>query len=839
VSNAVDRIDEIFWEASHLAPGGPRDAYLARACGEDRRLRRRVEKLLRVQPQVERFLERPFAGPAATADWPAACEGPGTVVGPYKLLEQIGEGGMGLVFMAEQQQPLRRKVALKVLKPGMDTRQVIARFEAERQALALMDHPNIAKVHDAGTTATGRPYFVMELVRGVPITEFCDQRRLTTRQRLVLFVTVCQAVQHAHQKGIIHRDLKPSNVLVTLHDTVAVPKVIDFGIAKATGQQLTERTLFTHFAQFVGTPLYVSPEQAEMNGLDVDTRSDVYALGVLLYELLTGTTPFESETLKKVGYDEMRRIIREEEPPTPSQRLSTLEAKACLTVSVQRGVDGRRLGQVLRGELDWIVMKALEKDRNRRYESASALAADVQRYLNDEPVEACPPSAGYRLRKYVRRNGRALVMGGLFAAVLMSATVVSVWQAKQARDALSQAETDRDRAEASQRQADAISDFLQNDLLLQVEGDAQREAGFSAEPELTVRQALDRAAARIGDRFPDQPLVEAALRRTIGRVYQHLGEESSISHLERAVELFQAHLGPDHPETLRSQTELAWAYQRDRMPDALALFEQVFDRYEKTHGSHHQDTLFALNNLGEACRKAGQLERAARIIKRALERKVTALGPDHRRTVQSVHDLGLVYLDMGRYEEAVPLLEEAAAKRTICLGADHGETVLSRLNLAEAYGLVGKLDAASRLLREEIRRPDSQGESGRLQSASQRVMLAHYLIKQSQFAEAEAVLAEALARYEQLSTPSSPRRFLPRRFQAMSLLGEVLTARGQYNKAEPLLLEGYEGLRQIPPKRRPSENDWAAEAAGRLARLYETTGEASKARAWREKASAR
>jgi tetratricopeptide (TPR) repeat protein len=338
---------------------------------------------------------------------------------------------MGLVFMAEQAQPVRRKVALKILKPGMDTRQVVARFAAERQALALMDHPHIAHFYDAGTTATGRPYFVMELVRGVPITEFCDQRRLTPRQRLELFVTVCQAVQHAHQKGIIHRDLKPSNVLVTLHDTVAIPKVIDFGIAKATTGPLTERTLFTGFAQLLGTPLYLSPEQAEMSGLDVDTRSDVYALGVMLYELLTGTTPFASETLRKASYDELRRIIREEEPPRPSQRVTTLAAEAGTTVAERRGVDGRRLSQLLRGELDWIVLKALEKDRNRRYESASALAADVQRYLHDEPVEACPPSAWYKLRKFARRRkGPLLVAACVLLAVTMVAVTVgwSLWE---------------------------------------------------------------------------------------------------------------------------------------------------------------------------------------------------------------------------------------------------------------------------------------------------------------------------------------------------------------------------------------------------------------------------
>ena len=300
------------------------------------------------------------------------------MIGPYKLLEQIGEGGFGVVFMAEQQRPVRRRVALKVIKPGMDTRQVIARFEAERQALALMDHPNISRVLDAGATESGRPYFVMELVRGIPLSEFCDQNRLTVGERLELFITVCHAVQHAHQKGIIHRDIKPNNVLVTLHDGTPVAKVIDFGVAKATGQQLTEKTLFTSFAQMIGTPLYMSPEQAEMSGLDVDTRSDIYSLGVLLYELLTGTTPFDQERMRTAGYDEVRRIIREEEPAKPSARISTLN-RAATTVTANRKSDPSRLRQLFRGELDWIVMKALEKDRNRRYETAAAFAADVQR----------------------------------------------------------------------------------------------------------------------------------------------------------------------------------------------------------------------------------------------------------------------------------------------------------------------------------------------------------------------------------------------------------------------------------------------------------------------------
>jgi serine/threonine protein kinase/tetratricopeptide (TPR) repeat protein len=391
-------------------------SFLDQACGDDPDLRLRVERLLRAQAQLGSFQENAQPALDATVDDPLT-EAPGTVIGPYKLMEQIGEGGMGLVFVAEQQHPVRRKVALKVIKPGMDTRQVVARFEAERQALALMDHPHIAKVHDGGETASGRPYFVMEFVKGVLITEYCDQGQVPIRERLELFLHVCEAVQHAHQKGIIHRDIKPSNVIVASHDGKPVVKVIDFGVAKAIGQQLTEKTLYTQVAQLVGTPLYMSPEQAGESSLDVDTRSDIYSLGVLLYELLTGTTPFDKVRFREAGYDELRRIIREEEPPRPSTRISTLGQEAT-TVSANRKSDPKRLSQLVRGELDWIVMKALEKDRNRRYETASAFAADVRRYLRDEVVEARPASLGYRLRKLARRHKAGLavaacLLGGL------------------------------------------------------------------------------------------------------------------------------------------------------------------------------------------------------------------------------------------------------------------------------------------------------------------------------------------------------------------------------------------------------------------------------------------
>jgi WD40 repeat protein/serine/threonine protein kinase len=443
MSSRESEAARIFLEAVEHHECGQWADFVREAAAGDPLLMQRVDALLKAHGESNYMLDRARLPP--TGDIPQPTEGPGTMIGPYKLLEQIGEGGMGLVFMAEQSQPVRRKVALKVLKAGMDTRQVVARFEAERQALALMDHPNIARVFDGGGTEAGRPYFVMELVKGVPITEFCDQNHLTPRQRLELFIPVCQAVQHAHQKGIIHRDLKPSNVLVSRHDTTPAVKVIDFGVAKALGQTLTDKTLFTGIAQMVGTPLYMSPEQAGMSDLDVDTRSDIYSLGVLLYELLTGSTPFTKERFKQAGYDEIRRIIREEEPPRPSTRLS--ESKDTLpSISAQRQTEPAKLTRLVRGELDWIVMKALEKDRNRRYETANGFAIDVQRYLADEPVLACPPSAAYRLRKFVRRNRGPVLAATVIVLLLIGGIVGTTLGLLQAQESAVKAGQDRDQA---------------------------------------------------------------------------------------------------------------------------------------------------------------------------------------------------------------------------------------------------------------------------------------------------------------------------------------------------------------------------------------------------------
>ncbi|HVC98974.1 MAG TPA: serine/threonine-protein kinase, partial [Pirellulales bacterium] len=447
----MPKLDEraIFDTARRIGAPDARIAYLKQACDDDPNLMERVQALLRVHDDDGAFLKFPAVSPIIVA---AVNEGPGTRIGSYKLVEQIGEGGFGVVFLAEQQQPIRRIVALKIVKPGMDTREVVARFEAERQALAMMEHPSIARVFDGGTTNSGRPYFVMELVKGAPITRYCDEQQLTPRHRLALVATVCQAVQHAHQKGVIHRDLKPTNVLVAAYDGVPVPKIIDFGVAKALGERLTERTLATSFGGIVGTLEYMSPEQAEFNARDVDTRADIYSLGVLLYELLTGTTPLTRERLKQTAIAEALRLIREEDPPKPSTRLSESK-RALASVSAQRKLEPERLTRELRSDLDWIVMKALDKDRDRRYKTANGLARDIERYLNDEPVEACPPSAAYKLRKFAHKNRKLLWAAAAFALLLIAATTVSAWLAFQATLAELATARERDRAEGEARRA--------------------------------------------------------------------------------------------------------------------------------------------------------------------------------------------------------------------------------------------------------------------------------------------------------------------------------------------------------------------------------------------------
>jgi serine/threonine protein kinase len=538
------------FSASRRLPAGERAAYLDEACGGDADLRRRVEKLLRANEEASGFLQEPAHGAQRPADSPnseAPGEKAGDRIGRYKLLQQIGEGGCGVVYLAEQAEPVRRRVALKVIKLGMDTKNVVARFEAERQALALMDHPNIAKVLDAGATENGRPFFVMELVRGIKITDFCDDNNLSTEERLNLFLQVCQAVQHAHQKGIIHRDLKPSNILVTVSEpgAPACPKVIDFGIAKATaGQLLTDKTVFTAFEQFIGTPAYMSPEQAMMTALDVDTRTDIYSLGVLLYELLTGKTPLDQKELLAAGLDEMRRTIREKEPLRPSTRLSTMLEGERTTTAKHRHTDAPKLIHLLRGDLDWIVMKALEKDRGRRYETANGLARDVQRFLANEPVAARPPSRFYRFQKLARRNKLAFAAATAVLLALAAGLVASNWFFLREKAA-------RTRAVAAEQQAQAINKFLTEDLLFQATPERNpREKRVTMEEVLAVATSnLDQNAE-----IRQQPKVEATLRLDLGRTFYELGRMGEADfNLRRAFELRRRELGPTNSLTLEAE----------------------------------------------------------------------------------------------------------------------------------------------------------------------------------------------------------------------------------------------------------------------------------------------
>nr|MBA3482167.1 serine/threonine protein kinase [Pirellulales bacterium] len=651
-------------------------------------------------------LEQPDRG--ATLDFAPPTERVGATIGRYKLLERIGEGGFGVVYMAEQQHPIRRKVALKVIKPGADTRQVIARFEAERQALALMDHENIAKVLDAGATQSGRPYFVMELVHGVPITEFCDRNQLSARERLELFVQVCRAVQHAHTKGIIHRDIKPTNVMVTLHEGVPVPKVIDFGVAKATGQQLTEKTLFTNFAQMIGTPLYMSPEQAEMTSIDVDTRSDVYSLGVLLYELLTGATPLDKERFKQAAFDEVRRIIREEEPPRPSTRLSTMGDQARSILAAQRKCDPKQLRRLVRGELDWIIMKALEKERARRYETADGLARDIERYLRDDPVEACPPSAVYRLKKFAQRNKGPVLAAAVVLLTLVGGTVGTTFglvRAEQARRAQAErAEGERRAKEEAQMRLAQIEKGAE--LMASVFRDMDPMVADNAGVTFRdlLRRRLAEAAKQLEGEAVGDPLVVARLQHVLGISLTELGlREQAAEVLGEAVRTRQRLLGAEHLDTAATKHHLAMVY-RDNGEYALAepLYKEALAVRTAKLGADHSDTLTSNHYLGMLYASAGKYARAETLLKEVLAIRTAKMGADHPDTVATQHRLAVVYRHQANYVLSEKLLKEVLAIRTEKLGADHLDTVATKAGLAGLYQDQGRFALAKPLYKEAL-----------------------------------------------------------------------------------------------------------------------------------------
>jgi eukaryotic-like serine/threonine-protein kinase len=735
----------IFGHALALDVPEERSAYLAQACAGSPGLRAEIEELLRVLDQAGGFLLRPAGTDSnQTKDFEPSPHDVGSSIGSYKLLEKIGEGGMGEVWVVDQQQPIKRRVALKLIKPGMDSRSVLGRFEAERQALAVMDHPNIAKVLDAGTTTDGRPYFVMELVKGTPITEFCDARKLTPKERLELFVPVCQAIQHAHMKGIIHRDIKPSNVLVELHDDRALVKVIDFGVAKAVGQKLTDKTIYTGFGALVGTPSYMAPEQATFNALDIDTRADVYALGVLLYELLAGSPPIEKERLNKAALDEVLRIVRDEEPPRPSQRLSTSQAKA--SIAATRGSEPTRLSALMKGEIDWIVMKALEKDRTRRYETANGLAKDLQRYLKGEAVEACPPTLGYQFMKAYRRNRAAVLVGVAFVALIALAGIAAGFLAVRAEEARkgemaerkkaeereaeaneqqARAEREQKRAEEEKRASEAVRAFLQDDLLRQADVRSQasslsRTGGdFDIKPNPTIDELLDRAAVhltpeQIEAKFPNLPFVQAEVLHAVANAYAGMGKfDRAMALTDRAVPLYLATRGPDDRATLAARASQALHHatldgrldvEGERMLAAVAEdCRRVFGPRDRMgfDANIWFGRSIALRNSPEAIPFFAKLKADG----------MEFYGADDNITIIAAGHLAMAYRLAGRIPEAIREMEQVLATvKAAKIRPDYPWFYAGFAELAEAYKATNHKDKAIEVYRELLALWERRGE---------------------------------------------------------------------------------------------------------------------------------
>ena len=732
------RIETLFQAACEL-PIEERAAYLARECADEPELERRVVAMLAEHDSGE-SLGMPVE---ALADVSAPTEGPGTVIERYKLLQQIGEGGFGVVYMAEQEHPVRRKVALKVIKLGMDTREVVARFEAERQALAMMDHPNIAKVLDGGATSTGRPYFVMELVRGISITEYADRNVLSTEDRLALFMQVCAAVQHAHQKGVIHRDLKPSNVLVTMNDGAPMPKVIDFGIAKAMHTRLTEKTLFTQFQRFIGTPAYMSPEQAELSALDVDTRTDIYSLGVLLYELLTGTVPFDPQTLVEGGLSEIQRVIREEPPERPSLRISTSGDAG--TASARGASDIHGLSRLLRGDLDWIVMKCLEKERGRRYSTANELASDLQRHLDSVPVVAGPPSRWYRLRKFVARNKTGVLSGGLVLTALvggMIATGFAMREASLQRDDALVAQQD---AVEQRNHALEVTSFLLDTLEL-------TDRGETLNPDVEVRHVLDRASELIRDSFTDQPWAEARVRSTIARAYETLAEdELAEAHYRRAIEAYaQIEYEPlEYFRALWGLTHLCFNLER---PDAFTMAERARVVAIEAIGVEHPELAAELERFTDQVKEGtmAMQEDVMRQVPAAFERAAAAAD----RGLEPGDPLNIVVSDLyawcgfamwyGPWEElSIPVWRKTLEIRRRELSPGHPGLARTLTQLVTVLSRAGRGDEAEREIADSLDRLRILLGSENTHVAMLEGMLGQALVQQERFAEAEPLLVHS------------------------------------------------------------------------------------------------
>lgn len=873
----------IFLAALEIADQAGRTAYLDKACGSDEAVRRSVEELLAAHGKPGTFMPGPAAG-QATGEWPAA-EAPGTRVGPYKLLQLVGEGGMGAVYMAEQEEPIRRLVAVKIIRAGMDSKAILARFEAERQALAMMDHPHIAKVLDTGTTDSGRPFFVMELVKGVPVTKFCDEHQLTLRERLELFVPICQAIQHAHQKGVIHRDIKPSNVLVALYDDKPVPKVIDFGVAKATNQKLTEKTLFTAFGSVVGTLEYMSPEQAKLNQLDIDTRSDVYGLGVLLYELLTGTTPLESSRLKSAAFDEVLRLIREEEPPRPSARLSTASTRPAIAAA--RRTEPIQLGKALSGELDWIVLKALEKDRTRRYETANGLARDIQRYLSDEPVEACPPTVGYKLRKAYRKNKAAVGVAAGFLVVLTVAAAVSTVLAIQATRSRRLAVAAQQRAEEEKQTAQAVRDFLQKDLLLQAslfdQAEALRQSGgdFAVKPNPTVNELLDRAAAqltpeKIEAKFPKQPFVQAEVLKTVGDAYFSISnQQQGADLLKRAVELYRAARGPDDPATLAARFKVAMTLiHAGRLDEARAQLESVREAQVRVCGPHHRDTFETRMGLAAVTSFQNRHADAAAQFRQLRDEARSHFGSDDVNAVHAAGCLAQSLRRAGRAKEAVQEMEVIRDTfRRLNVRADHPGYQAMIDELALAYSADGRKQQALALYEEALAAWERAGDPLNpatwlfrhqatwwkyMETGQEEAAIVHFeknlvaatnigheaTTRESLYkaylklGRGEEALSQAQKSYEAQLKHYGPDHRSWARGRARLFIGQALARLNSHAEAEPWLVEGYDEMLQHKAQMPAYDQSLIAGGKSDILDLYQAMNKPDEAKKWEARQAA-
>ncbi|HVS54166.1 MAG TPA: tetratricopeptide repeat protein [Opitutaceae bacterium] len=800
------REEELFHRALAL-PADQRAAFLERECAGDPALRRAVESLLRLHTAADGFIEQPAPELASTVVSAAlrAEEKPGDWIGRYKLLQQIGEGGCGVVYMAEQEEPVRRRVALKVIKLGMDTKSVIARFEAERQALAMMDHPNIAKVLDAGATENGRPFFVMELVRGVPITKYCDEANLSTAARLELFTSVCHAIQHAHQKGIVHRDVKPSNILVTLHDGEPVAKVIDFGIAKATQGRLTDQTLFTAFEQFIGTPAYMSPEQAEMSGLDIDTRSDIYSLGVLLYELLTGRPPFDPKTFLAAGLDEMRRIIREVEPPRPSTRLSTLTDSDRSTIAKLRGALPAQLSTLLSGDLDWIVMKALEKNRTRRYESASAFAADIERHLHNEPVVARPPSTAYLLQKLIRRHRLAFATGTAIACALVLGLAMATWAFVREKAAREQA-VDARNNEARQRSLAEAARASEAKQRLAAEANEQKAKTEAARSEQAfkfmagmlegvgpsaaagrdttlLREILDKTNKRLDQALKDQPEVEANLRGILGGVYLDLGEvtKAEAMALDAVAKTKKLH-GHEHADVAEALGTLGVVrFTQGRVPEAEALMQEALAILQKLPDDQAHGKASALYGLAATQQSQGKLIEAEASLRQALTFARKDPNLENSRVDDVLMLLGNVLMNEGRLAEAEPMIREALGDLKRSYGGEHPQVGIALTTLSYVLQMQGKLPEAAATFDEGFALLRKTYGPDHPNTIGLRFTHAMLLQQQGKLPEAESLLREILAQQKKVFGPENERAA-----KTLQVLIHVLQQEGKGDEAAAL-----------------------------------------------------